>query len=118
ELPAVAPCLRHHLLRAGPGGLRTGGRRGLLRRQTGLRTRRHVASNTSGIALRGRPLHPSRRQKMLDVVVVGAGQAGLSAAYYLARHGLVPETDFVVLDANPAPGGAWLHRWPSLTLGG
>lgn len=54
---------------------------------------------------------------MLDVVVVGAGQAGLSAAYYLARQGLAPETDFVVLDANPAPGGAWLHRWPSLTLG-
>lgn len=54
---------------------------------------------------------------MLDVVVIGAGQAGLSAAYYLARHGLVPETDFVVLDANPASGGAWLHRWPALTLG-
>ncbi|WP_449373638.1 FAD-dependent oxidoreductase [Arthrobacter psychrolactophilus] len=54
---------------------------------------------------------------MLDVVVIGAGQAGLSAAYYLARQGLAPETDFVVLDANPAPGGAWLHRWPSLTLG-
>lgn len=55
---------------------------------------------------------------MLDVVVIGAGQAGLSAAYYLSRHGLNPETDFVVLDANPDPGGAWLHRWPSLTLGG
>ncbi len=54
---------------------------------------------------------------MLDVVVIGAGQAGLSAAYYLARQGLRPEVDFVVLDANPAPGGAWLHRWPSLTLG-
>ncbi|MHA7268859.1 FAD-dependent oxidoreductase [Arthrobacter sp. HLT1-20] len=54
---------------------------------------------------------------MLDVVVIGAGQAGLSAAYYLARQGLSPETDFVVLDANPAPGGAWLHRWSSLTLG-
>ncbi|MFC8303555.1 FAD-dependent oxidoreductase [Specibacter sp. NPDC057265] len=54
---------------------------------------------------------------MLDVVVIGAGQAGLSAAYYLARQGLTPEIDFVVLDANPAPGGAWLHRWSSLTLG-
>ena len=54
---------------------------------------------------------------MLDVVIIGAGQAGLSAAYYLARQGLRPETDFVVLDANPGPGGAWLHRWSSLTLG-
>ncbi|WP_156756381.1 FAD-dependent oxidoreductase [Actinokineospora pegani] len=48
-----------------------------------------------------------------DVVVVGAGQAGLSAAYFLRRSGL----DFVVLDANPGPGGAWRHRWPSLRLG-
>lgn len=54
---------------------------------------------------------------MLDVVIIGAGQAGLSAAYYLARHGLMPEVDFVLLDANAGPGGAWLHRWPSLTLG-
>lgn len=54
---------------------------------------------------------------MLDVVIIGAGQAGLSAAYYLARHGLEPERDFVVLDANTTPGGAWSHRWPSLTLG-
>jgi len=54
---------------------------------------------------------------MLDVVIIGAGQAGLSAAYYLARHGLEPEHDFVVLDANDGPGGAWRHRWPSLTLG-
>lgn len=51
-----------------------------------------------------------------EVVVVGAGQAGLSAAYALTRSGLGRDR-FVVLDANPGPGGAWRHRWPSLTLG-
>ena len=51
------------------------------------------------------------------VVVIGAGQAGLSSAYHLVRRGLAPHRDFVVLDANPAPGGAWLHRWPALTFG-
>ncbi|MBO0908024.1 FAD-dependent oxidoreductase [Arthrobacter sunyaminii] len=53
----------------------------------------------------------------IDVAVIGAGQAGLSAAYYLARRGLIPESGFVVLDANDGPGGAWRHRWDSLTLG-
>ncbi len=52
-----------------------------------------------------------------DVVVIGAGQAGLSAAYYLRSRGLIPESGFVVLDANDGPGGAWRHRWDSLTLG-
>jgi hypothetical protein len=47
-----------------------------------------------------------------DVVVIGAGQAGLSSAYFLRRAGM----DFEVLDANPAPGGAWQHRWPSLRM--
>ncbi|GAB3560404.1 FAD-dependent oxidoreductase [Spelaeicoccus albus] len=55
--------------------------------------------------------------RRLAVVVIGAGQAGLSAAYYLAARGLRPWTDFVVLDANDGPGGAWRHRWDSLTLG-
>ncbi|GAA3865112.1 FAD-dependent oxidoreductase [Tessaracoccus defluvii] len=49
---------------------------------------------------------------LLDAVVIGAGQAGLSAAYHLQRLAL----DFVVLDANDAPGGAWQHRWDSLTM--
>ena len=52
----------------------------------------------------------------VEVVVVGAGQAGLSAAYHLQRRGLAPGTGFAVLDANAGPGGAWQHRWPSLTL--
>ncbi|MEU2171350.1 FAD-dependent oxidoreductase [Micromonospora chersina] len=47
-----------------------------------------------------------------DVVVVGAGQAGLSSAYHLRSSGL----DFAVLDADRAPGGAWQHRWPTLRM--
>jgi cation diffusion facilitator CzcD-associated flavoprotein CzcO len=50
----------------------------------------------------------------VDAVVIGAGQAGLSAAYHLARLGL---DRFVVLDANPQAGGAWQHRWRTLTMG-
>ncbi|MGW4163124.1 NAD(P)-binding domain-containing protein [Streptomyces sp. NPDC004788] len=53
----------------------------------------------------------------IDVVVIGAGQAGLSAAYHLRRTGYEPDRDFVVLDHAPRPGGAWQFRWPSLTYG-
>ncbi|WP_417215971.1 FAD-dependent oxidoreductase [Arthrobacter sp.] len=52
----------------------------------------------------------------MQVVIIGAGQAGLSAAYHLNRRGLRPGVDFVVLDANAGPGGAWRHRWDSLTF--
>ncbi|MDQ1679595.1 MAG: hypothetical protein QOI42_454 [Frankiaceae bacterium] len=51
--------------------------------------------------------------ELVDVAVIGAGQAGLSSAYHLLRTGLT----FVVLDAGTTAGGAWQHRWPSLTLG-
>ena len=51
-----------------------------------------------------------------DIVVIGAGQAGLSSAYHLKRLGLIPERGFVVLDQSPEAGGAWQFRWPSLTL--
>jgi cation diffusion facilitator CzcD-associated flavoprotein CzcO len=58
-----------------------------------------------------------------DVLVIGAGQAGLSAAYHLARRGFLPagsETDssltYAVLDAEEGPGGAWRHRWKSLLM--
>ncbi|MBF9073616.1 FAD-dependent oxidoreductase [Streptacidiphilus fuscans] len=52
----------------------------------------------------------------LETVVIGAGQAGLSTAYHLRRRGLVPHRDFVVLDADAGPGGAWQHRPPTLTM--
>ena len=51
-----------------------------------------------------------------DIVVIGAGQAGLSSAYHLKKRGLVPDRGFVVLDQAPQPGGAWQFRWPSLKL--
>ncbi|TRV76236.1 NAD(P)/FAD-dependent oxidoreductase [Streptomyces sp. 130] len=47
-----------------------------------------------------------------DVVVVGGGQAGLAAGYHLRRRGL----DFVILEADAAPGGSWQHMWDSLHL--
>jgi cation diffusion facilitator CzcD-associated flavoprotein CzcO len=57
---------------------------------------------------------------LVDVVVIGAGQAGLSAAYHLgtasARTGRPRPGGLVVLDSNAAPGGAWQHRWRTLTV--
>jgi putative flavoprotein involved in K+ transport len=47
-----------------------------------------------------------------QVVVIGGGQAGLAAGYHLRRLGL----DFVILDAQAEPGGAWQHTWGSLHL--
>lgn len=52
-----------------------------------------------------------------QVVIVGAGQAGLAVAYYLRRFELVPGTDFIVYDRGPGTGGAWQHRWDALKLG-
>lgn len=46
-------------------------------------------------------------------MVIGGGQAGLSASYHLERRGI----DHVLLRANDRPGGAWQHRWDSLTMG-
>lgn len=51
------------------------------------------------------------------VVTIGAGQAGLSVAYFLQRLGLSQGRDFVILDRGPSTGGAWQFRWRSLRLG-
>lgn len=66
---------------------------------------------------------PDNASTPVSVVVIGAGQAGLSAGYHLLRKGYVsaqehPEAEktFVILDANPGPGGAWQHRWESLRM--
>ncbi|MCA9530006.1 MAG: NAD(P)-binding domain-containing protein [Myxococcales bacterium] len=47
-----------------------------------------------------------------DVLVIGAGQAGLAVGYHLARLGL----RFVLVDANERVGDPWRRRWDSLRL--
>jgi putative flavoprotein involved in K+ transport len=47
-----------------------------------------------------------------DVVVVGAGQAGLAMGQLLAKAG----RRFVIVDRAKAVGAAWRERWDSLTL--
>ena len=51
-----------------------------------------------------------------DIVVIGAGQAGLSSAYHLSKLGIEPGKGYLILDKSPEAGGAWQYRWPSLTL--
>jgi putative flavoprotein involved in K+ transport len=47
-----------------------------------------------------------------EVIVVGGGQAGLAAGYYLSRAGI----PFVILDAGTRAGQSWRRRWDSLEL--
>lgn len=47
-----------------------------------------------------------------DVIVVGAGQAGLAVGYHLARQG----ANFLLLDAGSGVGESWRTRWDSLHL--
>jgi thioredoxin reductase len=81
------------------------------------------AKNPSGDTSAPRPSRPSstppptsRVALKIDIVVIGAGQAGLSSAYHLKKRGLAPNQGFIVLDQSPRPGGAWQFRWPSLKL--
>jgi len=50
--------------------------------------------------------------KMFQTIVIGGGQAGLAAGYYLAEQG----GSFIILDENRRTGDAWRKRWDSLRL--
>ena len=57
-------------------------------------------------------MEPTTTTERIDTVVIGAGQTGLSAGYYLAQRGL----PFVILDADARIGDHWRGRWHSLRL--
>lgn len=54
----------------------------------------------------------TRRVERYELVIIGAGQAGLAAGYWLAQQ----DIDFVILDANERVGDSWRQRWDSLQL--
>ena len=74
-----------------------------------LDTSRRPANDTRGNAAASRP---AKEAPAWDVVVIGAGQAGLSVGYFLALQGM----RFVILDANTRIGDSWRQRWDSLRL--
>lgn len=49
---------------------------------------------------------------VLEVLVIGGGQAGLVMGYHLKQRGL----SFKILDAGPEVGDTWRRRWDSLRL--
>lgn len=54
----------------------------------------------------------SEDRESIQTVVIGAGQAGLSAGYHLKKLGL----PFLIIDANKRVGDVWRNRWDSLRL--
>ncbi len=59
------------------------------------------------------PAAAPQRPEHLDVLVIGAGMAGIGAAYHLSRQGA--GMSFAVLEAQDSFGGTWTtHRYPGL----
>ncbi|MGY1825907.1 flavin-containing monooxygenase [Blastococcus sp. SYSU DS0541] len=55
---------------------------------------------------------PAGQRQLLDVLVIGAGQAGLALGHHLAARG----AGFLLVDAGPEIGSSWRSRWDSLRL--
>lgn len=58
------------------------------------------------------PRQAAEQPERHEVVVIGAGQAGLSAGYHLKRRGI----EHVILDGAARIGDVWRNRWDSLRL--
>lgn len=52
------------------------------------------------------------KKNIVECIIIGGGQSGLAAAYFLKRK----KIDFLILDNQQKAGGAWHHTWDSLRL--
>ncbi len=70
-----------------------------------IRPRRSTSSMPSVVCMNTHSEH-------IETVVIGAGQAGLSVGYHLARRG----REFVILDDQRRVGDNWRRHWDTLLL--
>src|SRR5262245_35927013 len=59
-----------------------------------------------------RHMDTNSKSERVQVVVIGAGQAGLSVGYFLAARGI----SFVILESHARIGDSWRQRWDSMRL--
>ena len=57
-------------------------------------------------------MNSNHETEHFKVIVIGAGQAGLSAGYFLSKY----DIPYVILDANKKIGDSWRNRWDTLHL--
>jgi hypothetical protein len=82
------------------------------RRLAGAHRLRSAAAD--GYAPRGRQAGRtmSGTTQRARVIIIGGGQAGMAAGYYLSQAGI----RFLILDGGPRGGHAWAQRWDTLEL--
>ncbi len=74
---------------------------------------RRASRERDDVQLQRRPLMSAdARAPRYDVVVIGAGQAGLAIGHFLAQQ----SKRFLIVDAADSVGAAWRDRWDSLLL--
>jgi putative flavoprotein involved in K+ transport len=67
-----------------------------------------ASSVSSSMAAHPAPTSTATKPENVDVLVVGAGQAGLALGWHLRQQGL---TSFLLVDAGPKVGHVWRSRW-------
>lgn len=67
---------------------------------------------TYAVKPKSEPVDERQSRAPWPVVVIGAGQAGLSTGYFLQEYGL----DFTILADDERVGDSWRNRWDSLRL--